>query len=696
MNDEKAVFDSAASLSSSSHCSFIVQQNQARLSPQISHEVERGISELGEVGRENGSFPLGSAEGQSCAGQEDARTLLNFPSTRHDLSPRPSHHDCSVHSDDSINATSRYGIQPTDVNISDHSFGEQKETLDRNFSRSSTTIGHLLRHDSSTAPIREGEERVRSPNTNTTTHSITIVPQSPFTSSVLDKVVDPDQSWRRTDKVQQAPSLHHDRHSELYSTTALSPPHSFLHLQQNENNTDSPVVIPPPFHHSHSTPLSSSSSHAKRNTLSTSLSVRERTKVRPVPIHHPYTQSSADLQRPPSASASASASALRHSPYNIPLPLSSGGTRSLRSAKGIPGHMQQMPSPLPPPLFSTSVLRTPPLQQTHSSSSSTTTPTRKIKIEPGDEDDGQFTPPGRTSSSPARPIASPSGSMSTTLSTTPSKRRAPPTFPCSPRRETITSHREIIARSAGLPPLGSAPHTLSHTPNALRVPPSAQWSPAFHRSGYNRANHSYHTPYPIPPSPSQQQYLHNPPHSAGPAYHRRPMPNSAPMVSSPRVPDQPKPPSPEQIVKTAKGTFRYKDVSVAWVVAELNKVAPKYWFNPPSADCKVIIPWTTSRRRSRPPSATEQSAEVSAPDSGMSVHSNQLGHSYWPPTPVGPVLPPQDFSTGIGRGEEDVISGYQIQRDRRGSLPEYDQVPVRQTPPPVFRTFPPLCEKADE
>ena len=61
------------------------------------------------------------------------------------------------------------------------------------------------------------------------------------------------------------------------------------------------------------------------------------------------------------------------------------------------------------------------------------------------------------------------------------------------------------------------------------------------------------------------------------------------------------------------------------------------------------------------------------------MHSNQPGLSYWPPTPVAPIQPPKHFASGIGQGQEDVVSAFQIQnqKGRRGSLPEYDQVPVR-------------------
>lgn len=65
-------------------------------------------------------------------------------------------------------------------------------------------------------------------------------------------------------------------------------------------------------------------------------------------------------------------------------------------------------------------------------------------------------------------------------------------------------------------------------------------------------------------------------------------------------------------------------------------------------------------------------------DSAFSVHSNQPGRSYWPPTPVGTVQPSKDFNSGVGKGKEDVISAVKVEnaRGRRGSLPEYDQVPV--------------------
>lgn len=518
-------------------------------------------------------------------------------------------------------------------------------------------------------------------------HRLACIVQSPGTL-LFDGINgndDPDQSLdvreQSTDEgsltvhqVRQAPESSR-RLSPRLSPRKLSPSPSIYGARRYHS---SQVDSPPPFHHSHSTPLSlETTSNASVRIRLPSRSSRH-SRVRPIAIHHPY--SAEGVQR----SATGTPFASRQSPYNIPLPLSSS-SQSLRSAKSaLLWHMGS-----PPPLFTHKALRTPPLyppsHPSHPPAHSASTPTRAVKIEPGQEDELPTTPPGHPSSarpqnaSPSRPIASPNGSMSLSMASasTPSKRRQPPTFPCSPRRGSITSHREIIARSAGLSSSSSASLPFSHTPNALKVPPTAQWSPAFHRSGYNRANHSYTTPYFIPVSPSYASTHHQlqPPLSAGPSYHRRPSPNSAPLASSPRVPEQPKPPSPAQVVESNKGTCQYKGVPVAWVVSELNRAAGRFWYSPSSANCRVIVP-VSPTRRSRP---SRQAGEDAQPDSGISVHSNQPGRSYWPPTPVCPVLPPQEYSSGIGRGQEDVISGYQVQRGRRGSLPEVDQVPVSLT-----------------
>jgi hypothetical protein len=78
------------------------------------------------------------------------------------------------------------------------------------------------------------------------------------------------------------------------------------------------------------------------------------------------------------------------------------------------------------------------------------------------------------------------------------------------------------------------------------------------------------------------------------------------------------------------------------------------------------------------PAAPAESTDT--PDSAFSVHSNQPGHAYWPPTPLGTVQPAKNYESGIGRGKENVVSAFQVQRGRRGSLPEHDQVPVLEFP----------------
>jgi hypothetical protein len=180
---------------------------------------------------------------------------------------------------------------------------------------------------------------------------------------------------------------------------------------------------------------------------------------------------------------------------------------------------------------------------------------------------------------PTGGLANPSGAMSMTA-----RRQPAPAWPSAPRREAPpTSHREIIARSAGLAPPGYA-YIYAQTPTSLRVPPSAQWSPAFHRSGYTRQHAS---PYAIPPSPTRG-YL-QPPHSANPV--RRAFPSSAPIPSSPRVPDYllPMPPSPApvRVTRTPNGTYRYENVTVDWVSKGLHLNAPRVWNDVHSTDCKI-------------------------------------------------------------------------------------------------------------
>lgn len=177
-------------------------------------------------------------------------------------------------------------------------------------------------------------------------------------------------------------------------------------------------------------------------------------------------------------------------------------------------------------------------------------------------------------------LPQPSGAMSMS-----GRRQAPPAWPSAPRREAApTSHRQIIARSAGLAPPPGYTHVYPQTPASLRVPPSAQWSPAFHRSGHGRQHAS---PYAIPPSPTRG-YV-QPPHSANPV--RRAFPSSAPMPSSPRVPEHLFPvvpsPSPVRVTRTPNGAYRYENVTVDWVSRELHLNAPRVWNDLHTTDCKI-------------------------------------------------------------------------------------------------------------
>ena len=71
--------------------------------------------------------------------------------------------------------------------------------------------------------------------------------------------------------------------------------------------------------------------------------------------------------------------------------------------------------------------------------------------------------------------------------------------------------------------------------------------------------------------------------------------------------------------------------------------------------------------------------EDQQPGSAMSGHSNQPGRSFWPPTPEGTVQPGRSYASGVAHANSNVVSSSQVQRGRRGSLPEYDQLPVRHT-----------------
>jgi hypothetical protein len=304
-------------------------------------------------------------------------------------------------------------------------------------------------------------------------------------------------------------------------------------------------------HHSiaHTTTVEDSFDGNNGSLLSPPLASRRRSSLhRPVPI--------------PIKSSCSSLLGARPSPYRIPLPLSAASHS--RPSAGYPYPMAALTS-------------------TPSTSS-------QVHMQDLSRRSSNVSPPGRrhasTSSATGQPgyhdrIASPSG----TLSQSPgSKRRAPPAFPTSPRESTVTSHRALIALSAGLPPSGQ-----TQTPTALRVPPTAQWSPAFHRSGYSSiTNHprplkASPSPYHIPPSPTYPQ----PPHSAAPSYHRRAEPSSAPQISSPKLPDHLAPPIPGENAPTEQVTYKLKNVSVAWVVQKLNSQAPNFWFNPASADCRI-------------------------------------------------------------------------------------------------------------
>ena len=241
------------------------------------------------------------------------------------------------------------------------------------------------------------------------------------------------------------------------------------------------------------------------------------------------------------------------SPYNIPLPLSATSRQT----------------------SSSSISFMTPLISSKPSTPSQIQLQQSKPAAPGgvSVDNVNITPPG----SATHQLGSPSGTMSSMAS---GKRRPAPQFPSSPRERNIASHRELIARSAGLPPVN-----YTQTPAILRVPPTAQWSPAFHRSGYTSnapRPHGGLGPYKIPASPGYPA----PPHTAIPSYHRKSS-TSAPTNSESCMPDQPGPPSGAQIMKTPQGTVKMRNVPVAWVVKELNRQAPRLWVDINSADCCI-------------------------------------------------------------------------------------------------------------
>jgi hypothetical protein len=100
----------------------------------------------------------------------------------------------------------------------------------------------------------------------------------------------------------------------------------------------------------------------------------------------------------------------------------------------------------------------------------------------------------------------------------------------------------------------------------------------------------------------------------------------------------------------------------------------------------VIPAWSASKRQAHaervsPMRAAENAPSVKAeehlPGSAMSGHSNQPSRSFWPPTPEGTVQPGNAYASGVAQANANVVSSSQVQRGRRPSLPEYDQLPVR-------------------
>ena len=339
-------------------------------------------------------------------------------------------------------------------------------------------------------------------------------------------------------------------------------------------------------HHRHSL----SSIHSRPTTCQLSAPILPSSPL------HLHSQKSRRRPIPIQPCHSSSTFTGRHSPYLIPLPLSSA--RSTMTS-----HLDPRVQEVDPLLRPT----TPP-RRTHS----------------------------RQDSGNGSKIASPTGSMSM------SRRRQPPAWPSLPRKlsgdgkvdgrlSSHQSHRVLIARNASRTPgtlqpspalarsygMRSAGQSSGyHLPPGFRVPPTPQWSPAYRSSHPHQ--HPQHPqclhPYPRPhyatspslPNPPHSPYRSRPPQTPshtpgltpgptpgptpGHLYYRGiSAPSSAPLLSAhpSRLPDRPIPPSPGQIAPTAGGTIQYRNVSHAWVVGELQRNAPNVWYHPETTDCRI-------------------------------------------------------------------------------------------------------------
>jgi hypothetical protein len=86
---------------------------------------------------------------------------------------------------------------------------------------------------------------------------------------------------------------------------------------------------------------------------------------------------------------------------------------------------------------------------------------------------------------------------------------------------------------------------------------------------------------------------------------------------------------------------------------------------------------------SRKPQNAGRAPPSPTPDSAFSVHSNQPGHSYWPPTPVArDLVATAAIGTATKGDTKNVVASHSVNGGRRNSLPEdaSDHVSLRLSP----------------
>ena len=341
------------------------------------------------------------------------------------------------------------------------------------------------------------------------------------------------------------------------------------------------------------------------------------------------------------------------------------------------------------------------------------------------------------SGSPA--LGSPSGSMSMSKRRRPApsfpdspRQQAPPTS-APPVYHQQQGTMQGVALSPGFSPHPMYPGfptaRLRTTPVALRVPSIPQASPAFNRSGYaHPIPRRVMTPGSAPQSP-HSPYLHRGHPILVPTAALQGMARTPHSASAPSAPYA-RPSAPTSQVGSHRsqgsgGTVKMNNVSHTWVVNSLQANAKNVWYSPETTDCRVLVPiWSTHNARKKirirnrlarkateeaqqSAIVTDEEAEEILDDSPVrhsgfggrsqsdsthmarhpldtarsdfSIHSNQPGPSFWPPTPVGLAqmpAPSPHVGQGLGQGRKDVVSAHQVQRGRRGSLPGSDEIPV--------------------